>query len=261
MERFRLDGRTAIVTGGTGHLGGGICEALARAGADVAVLSTSEERGAERAKRLAADHSVEAAGFEADLEEVEEVERVVAEVADRFGGIDVLVNNAYFGAMASLEDMTPEAWARGLDGALSSCFFMLQACLPHLRASSWGAVVNVGSMYGVVSPDPSIYRDTPFGSAPSYGAGKAGLIQLTRYAAVYLAEDGIRVNAVSPGPFPAPGVREHREFIGRLEAKVPLRRIGRPEEVGGAIVFLASDAASYVTGHNLMVDGGWTASR
>jgi gluconate 5-dehydrogenase len=115
-------------------------------------------------------------------------------------------------------------------------------------------------MYGSVSPQPEVYRDAPqFHNPPAYGAAKAALLQLTRYSACHLAAHGIRVNSVSPGPFPAPAVQANEAFVEELTARVPLGRIGQPGELVGAVVFLLSDAASYVTGANLPVDGGWTA--
>ena len=122
-----------------------------------------------------------------------------------------------------------------------------------------GSIVNVSSMYGMVSPQPSLYAEHErFHNPPGYGAAKAGLLQFTRYAATHLAAKGIRVNALSPGAFPSPQVQRSEGFVRALEQRVPLGRIGQPEELGGAVVFLLSDASSYMTGHNLVVDGGWT---
>ena len=128
-----------------------------------------------------------------------------------------------------------------------------------MRSAGAGSIVNVASMYGIVSPQPAAYAGSPdFHNPPAYGAAKAGVIQYTRYAAVHLAPDGVRVNAISPGPFPSPSVQEDPAFIAGLAARVPLGRIGRPEDLVGPLVFLLSDASRYVTGHNLVVDGGWT---
>jgi len=113
-------------------------------------------------------------------------------------------------------------------------------------------------MYGVVSPDPRIYGDSGYDNPPNYGAGKAAIIQFTRYAACHLAAKGIRVNAISPGPFPNPKVQENKWFISNLKNKVPLGRIGQPGDLKGAVVFLASEGSSYITGQNIVVDGGWT---
>ncbi|MNS11473.1 3-oxoacyl-[acyl-carrier-protein] reductase FabG [compost metagenome] len=257
MSMFGLQQKVSIVTGATGHLGKALCEGLAEAGSDIAVCSTSLEKAQVFSKELALQYGIRAKGFELDLTLPETLKDVVAAIHEAFGQIDCLVNNAYFGAFGNLETLSADEWEKGFNGAATSAMIMLQAALPYLEVTQ-GAVINIGSMYGVVSPNPENYEDTPFGSPPNYGAGKAALLQLTRYAAVYLAPKGIRVNAISPGPFPNTQVVQHEDFVDRLAAKVPLKRIGMPHELKGALVFLASEASSYVTGHNLMVDGGWS---
>jgi gluconate 5-dehydrogenase len=127
-------------------------------------------------------------------------------------------------------------------------------------AQGRGSIINISSMYGTVSPQPTAYRERPqYHNPPAYGAAKAGVQQYTRYAACHLAPHGVRVNGISPGPFPHGQAARDEVFVAELEKRVPLGRIGRPEEIAGAAVFLLSDAASYITGHNLAVDGGWTA--
>lgn len=258
MSDFMLGGRVVVVTGGTGHLGNAICHAVAENGGTPVVCSTDQRRADQFADEISDEHDVRAEGFAFDLSKVEKTDEHVDRIADEMGRIDALVNNAYFGDAGELESILPKEWRSGLEGAATAPMFTMQACLPYLRETD-GCVVNVSSMYGTVAPDPEMYEGTPFPpNPPNYGAGKAALLQLTRYAAVRLANDNVRVNAVSPGPFPDESVQEEKEFAERLEDKVPLGRIGQPKEVGNAVAFLVSPASSYVTGHNLVVDGGWT---
>jgi NAD(P)-dependent dehydrogenase (short-subunit alcohol dehydrogenase family) len=254
-ELMDLTGRVALVTGGAGHLGAALAEGLAEAGARVWVAGRREDRLRELAGRL------EPAGgwLGMDLRDADAVARGLGRLEQEAGRLDVLVNNAAFYSGLRLEEMDDEQWLAGLDGSLHVNFRCLQAALPLLKRRG-GSVINIASMYALVSPDPGAYQGSELGNPPNYGAGKAGLLQLTRYAACHLAPHGVRVNAVSPGPFPSPAVQEaHPWFVDRLAARTPLGRIGRPHELKGAVVFLASDASSYLTGANLVVDGGWTA--
>jgi len=253
---FDLRDKVTVVTGGTGYLGQAICKGFASAGSNLAVCSTSKKRAQKFAEQLTQRHGVVAVGFKHDLEETNEIQSLVAAIHSRLGKIDCLVNNAYYGSASDLLSISLEEWRHGIDGAVTAAMFMMQACIPYLESAK-GNVVNISSMYGMVSPDPRIYEGNSFANPVNYGVGKAALLQLTRYAAVHLAPKDIRVNAISPGPFPSPEVQKHETFVERLAEKVPLQRIGKPSEVAGATVFLASDAASYITGHNLVVDGGW----
>lgn len=254
---FSLKGKVVLVTGATGHLGRAICEGLASSGADLAICSTSLSKASTMAEELSERFGIKATGFVIDLEQVTEFTTAVEEIVNHFHRLDCLINNAYFGEYNSLEEIVPEKWAHGIQGTVSSPFFLMQACIPYLK-KTLGNVINISSMYGLVSPKAANYSGTSFGSSIDYGAGKAAMLQMTRYAAAYLGESGIRVNAVSPGAFPSKKVQEVKTFIEKLEHNVPLGRIGKPQELAGAVVFLASDAASYITGHNLVVDGGWT---
>ena len=175
--------------------------------------------------------------------------------------LDILVNNASTGQPGTIATTPASAFASFGAIAVEAAYSITKAALPPMRRAGGGSIINIASMYGMVSPDPRIYGDSGYDSPPQYGAGKAGLLQLTRYLACHLAVDRIRVNAVSPGPFPEVDKLEaaHGDFLRTLEGKVPLRRVGRPKELAGIVVFLASDAASYITGANVPVDGGWTA--
>jgi NAD(P)-dependent dehydrogenase (short-subunit alcohol dehydrogenase family) len=185
---------------------------------------------------------------------------MIAAVVREAGRLDGWVNNAYSGVTGDLFAATPEQVRQTMEVGFVGPFQALQAVARAMKSNRSGSIVNVASMYGCVSPQPATYKETPaFHNHPAYGAAKAAIIQFTRYAACHLAADGIRVNAVSPGPFPPPSVgTQHPAFLRELEARVPLGRVGRPEEVAGAVIFLLADASSYVTGHNLAVDGGWT---
>jgi NAD(P)-dependent dehydrogenase (short-subunit alcohol dehydrogenase family) len=255
MTSFSLAGRVALVTGGAGHLGRPICRGLAEAGAEVLVNG----RDAAKAENFAAElrglgHSAQALPFD-----VTDFERA-AGIVDGLGRLDILVNNAGPVQTGSIETAASSAFASAAAGIVEAAFALTRAAIPLMRVRG-GSVINIASMYGTVSPDPHIYGSSGFNNPPQYGAAKAGLIQLTRYMACHLAPDLIRVNAVSPGPFPPRDrlATEQPDFLRALELKVPMGRVGRADEMAGVIIFLAGDASSYVTGANIPVDGGWTA--
>ncbi len=244
-ERFA--GRVAIVTGGASGIGAATARALAAEGARVVIADVDCERGGAVAEETGGR-------FEAvDVADDAQVERLVADTARRSGRLDVLVSNAFataFGAIASLDRA---AWNRTLDVTLTAVFTGLRAAVPVMRAAGGGVVVNVASVSGLAGDR----------GLAAYNAAKAGVVNLTRTAALELAAAGIRVNAVCPGLIDTPALRRAfgrqpaREALAR--AAVPVGRLGRPEEVARAILFLASDEASYVTGTTLVVDGGLTA--
>jgi NAD(P)-dependent dehydrogenase (short-subunit alcohol dehydrogenase family) len=263
LREFRLDARVAFITGATGHLGRVMSEALASAGAHVIV--NSRNTGAVQAlcaELRAKGHSVSTAAF--DVTDEPAVKRNIAEIAATHGRLDIIVNNASAGRPGTIESATREDFEQLYRVNVIAAFQILQSAIPLLKKAAMqtkgSSVVNVSSMYGSVSPDPSIYGASGANNPPYYGAAKAALIQMTRYAACHLAADGIRVNCISPGPFPAARyVENDHSFRERLNNKVPMGRIGEPRELCGPLLFLASDASSYVTGINLAVDGGWTA--
>ncbi len=252
---FSLRGKGALVTGGYGHLGLAMVEGLAEIGASVLLAGRDHIKGEKAASGLRAmGHDV--CFLEMDVADRNSVSIAVSEAAGRFGAIDVLVNNAYYATAGAVSSVSEADWTRGIDGSINTVFRCTQAALPHMPPGS--SIINIASMFGVVSPDQAVYGDSGFDNPPSYGAGKAAVIQFTRFCACDFAERGIRVNCISPGPFPSESVQQDRSFIERLVCRSPMRRVGRPEELKGALVFLASAASSYVTGHNLCVDGGWT---
>ncbi len=214
-------------------------------------------------KDLAAEH-LTCARAVFDVADSVAVERYFARHFSDHGRLDLLVNNAYSGPVGTIQSSTAEQFDDALRVGVTSAFVAVQAALPALRAAAGlagsSAIVNVASMYGTVSPDPSVYGESGQNNPPFYGAAKGGLLQLTRYLAVHLGPERIRVNAVSPGPVLRPeAVPKGSPFVSRLTAKVPLGRLGKPADVASAVMFLGSDASTFVTGVNLPVDGGWTA--
>jgi NAD(P)-dependent dehydrogenase (short-subunit alcohol dehydrogenase family) len=255
-ELISLRGRVALVSGGAGHIGAAASHALAHLGASVAVIDHPAAPWA----RLAPEAC--ALQLPIDLTDTTALRAAPSTVSGRLGRLDVLVNCAALVGTSDLkgwavpfEEQSVESWRLALEVNLTAPFVLTQAAAPLLRASGHGSVVNVGSIYGVVGPDWSLYEGTTLSNPAAYGASKGGLIQLTRYLATTLAP-GIRVNAVSPGGV----LRGHTEpFLSRYERRTPLGRMATEEDMIGAIVFLASDLSAYVSGQNILVDGGWTA--
>jgi len=257
-----LEGRVAVVTGGAGHIGATAAEGLVELGATVAVVDLDPDRCEATASALRERGPGTAFAVPVDLADEPATRAVADRVLETTGRIDVL---AHFAALVSAEPLpnwtTPfeeqgtKVWRRALEVNLTAVFALTQACTPALRQSGHGSVITVGSTYGIVGPDWRIYEGTDMGNAAGYAASKGGVIQLTRWLATTLAPE-VRVNCLTPG-----GVeRGHPDsFREAYEARTPLGRMAIEEDYKGATAFLASDLSAYVTGHNLVVDGGWTA--
>ncbi|WP_157739323.1 SDR family NAD(P)-dependent oxidoreductase [Herbaspirillum sp. meg3] len=264
MNRFELNDDVVLLTGATGHLGQAIAHVLAHAGAHVVLCGRDEE------KLIQLERSLQKVGGHVtrlvfDVRDEQGRRDAIGVIEKRLGRLDGIVNNAYAGKTGSIKSSTVADFENATAFNLSAPFDLVQRALPLLqesgsRRAGGASVVNVASMYGMVSPNPDIYLDSGANNPPFYGATKAGLIQLTRYLACHLAESNIRVNSISPGPFPSQGIKQTQpEFHERLRAKVPMKRIGIASEVADPVLFLLSAGASYITGVNLPVDGGWTA--
>lgn len=271
LDKFNLAGRVAIVTGGGGLLGGEFCRSLAEAGAAVAVLDL-DAAGCRRVAEGLAAAGLKSDAFVCDVADPDSIGQTLGHVLGKFGRLDILVNSAAldpkFDARAvkkgiapgAFEDFPLEQWNAALKVNLTGAFLMIQACLkPMLAQGKRGSIINICSTYGLNGPDQRIYvkEGRRVGFKPVYyTVSKAGILGLTKYVAAYYAGTEIRVNALTPG-----GVFNAHEdyFVQNYSARTILGRMARADEMNGALLFLASDASSYMTGANLVVDGGWTA--
>ena len=262
QQLMDLSGRVAVVTGATGHIGRALCDGLAELGAGVAVVDLHSDVCRDFAATLHQSHGIEAFPLPVDLSAEETPQQIAQQVQGHYGQLDILVNCAAFVGTSNLEGWNTDfenqgidAWRQAVDLNLTVPFLLTQACAPALRQSGSGAVVNIASIYGVVGPDLSLYAGTSMNNPAAYAASKGGLVQLTRWLSTVMAPD-VRVNTVTPG-----GIARNQPeaFQQRYIDRTPLGRLGTEEEMKGAVAYLASDLSAYVTGQNLVVDGGWTA--
>jgi NAD(P)-dependent dehydrogenase (short-subunit alcohol dehydrogenase family) len=261
---FDLSGETALVAGGAGILGSRFCDALARHGARVAVADLDAHRAGEVAELASTSHGVAAAGFAADLADPAAVAALRRQVEQALGPVSVLVNAVAAktaGFFEPFETYALDDWEQVMRANVTG---VMQSCREFgagMAARGQGSIINILSIYGIVAPDPRIYEGSRYegraiNTPAVYSTSKAALLGLTRHLATYWADRGVRVNAVTPG-----GVfsGQNDTFVQRYSARVPMGRMADKDEMSGAIVFLASSAASYVTGQNIVVDGGLTA--
>lgn len=257
LDSLSLKGKTAVVTGGAGHLGSAMTEALNEAGANVVVFARSKEKF--ETKFGGRDNIL---FFEGDIASSDSVKACYEFTIDCFGHIDILVNDAVFlkGGGCLPEKIDDTILNISADGIFSSTFRCIREVIPYMEKQGSGKIINIASMYGVVTPNLSMYSDvcSAYLNPIHYGALKAAVLQMTKYFGAYLITKGINVNAITPGTYPSPKVQQNEEFVRRLSAKNPAGRIGVPEDVKGAVVFLASQASNYVVGQNIIIDGGWT---
>ncbi|MCI0659475.1 MAG: SDR family oxidoreductase [Acidobacteria bacterium] len=252
MKLFNLDGRRALITGGAKGLGRVIAQALAEAGAEVAVASRNEADCLQAAKEIAESTNRRATGFALDVTDADKVLRLKTDLENGFGHIDILVNNAGINIRGPIEEISEADFESVISTNLTAPFLCSKVFGPSMCERGWGRVINLGSIMSVVALSGRV----------TYASSKAGILGMTRALALEWARRGVTVNAICPGPFATDMNKQllndpakYQDFVSRI----PMGRWGELHEISGVAVFLASDAASYVTGSALFVDGGWTA--
>ncbi len=259
---MNLHGRVVVITGGAGHLGHAMADALAELGASICLVDINADALAKATTDLIERWQVAAVGISLDLELESERETLPARVMELLGRADILVNNAGFvgdsrlqGWAVPFEEQRIDTWRRAMEVNVTAAFHISQLLAPYLKSSGRGSIVNVSSIYGLVGPDMGLYDGTAMGNAAAYAVSKGGLLQLTRWLSTVLAPT-VRVNCITPGGIAR---AQPAAFLERYERRTPLGRMGREEDFKGAIAYFASDLSAWVTGENLIVDGGWTA--
>jgi len=265
MELFSLKNKTAIVTGALGLIGKEHCKALSEAGANVIAADLNETKCVEFANSL----QTKSIGLQLDVTNPDSIKRLRDEVLNQFDHIDVLVNNAAINDMfedpkagteqSKFENYPLELWQKSIDVNLTGVFLCSQILGSEMAKQKSGSIINIASTYGITAPDQSLYikkdGSQSFFKPPAYSTTKGAVIMFTKYLASYWGKDNVRVNTLTPG-----GVENNQDefFIEKYSSKTPIGRMAKPTDYKGALIFLASDASSYMTGANLVVDGGWT---
>jgi len=255
---FSLSGRTAMVTGGTGLIGAAVSRALAQAGARVLALEYNDGTVREDDAFSEID---QISVIDFDASDISDPAGNLQHLEDDHGDADIWINCAYprteDWADTRQDRLDPRSWCENVNLQMNSYCLLSAAVAARMASRGGGSIVNVASIYGIVAPDFTVYDGTDMTTPPAYSAIKGGIVSYTRYLASYYGKKSVRVNAVCPGGVFAKSIPQ--KFVENYSALTPLGRLARAEEIGAPVVFLASDAASYVTGTCLMVDGGWTA--
>ncbi|HWR27650.1 MAG TPA: SDR family oxidoreductase [Candidatus Thermoplasmatota archaeon] len=257
---FSLEGKIAIVTGAYGHLGSAISQALAGFNATVILLGKNEQK----LKTLIRQHPEfkgKSEYYISDVTDEKKFQTIVKDIITKHSNVDILVNNAYEKQNEPFEELTKEAWDHAIATSLTHYVTCAQTVSGAMLKQKSGSIINIASIYAFLGVDQRIFLDLGNNPPIHYTVAKGGILQITKYLATLWADKGIRVNAISPGYFPKkrPGVPERLDYIHEITQRTPMRRIGQPDEITGAVVYLASNASSFVTGQNIIVDGGWSS--
>jgi len=267
-KQFDLTGKVSVVTGGCGILGKRFCAGLAEFGSNIAVIDIDEQEANNYAREIAAKYNVKSVGVGCDVSDQKSVKSMTVKVEKELGEIDILHNNAATKGdsldnfFTSLDEYSIETWREVMAVNLDGMFLVAQAIGSLMAKRGSGSIIQTSSIYGAtMGPDQGIYKGSDYlgisiNTPPVYSASKAGVVGLTLYLSTYWADCGVRVNTLTPG-----GVEsgQNKEFNDKFSSRVPMKRMANKDEMVGALVFLASDASSYVTGQNIMVDGGLSA--
>jgi len=259
-DLYNLEGRTALVTGACGNLGSTICEVISELGGSLVIVDIKDVD--KFAAKLQEQYGNQVTPVNLDLTNLDEVNNKLPKILSSLKSLNILINNAAFVGSSNLSgwntnflDQSLDSWSAAFNINLTTPFLLSKICSPLLQKSQGSSIINIASIYGQLGPDWRLYEGTEMGNPAAYAASKAGLIQLTKWLSTSLAPH-TRANSISPG-----GILrdQNKSFIKKYEDKVPLRRMANEEDFKGIIAFLASDASSYVTGQDILVDGGFSA--